>query len=594
MATPKQVRRRGRYGLVIATAIAAALFVVGAAADDIANNIEGTAEVMALNEGGPTGSTVLTVVPKNGDGKNGCNLTGSTTLVLSVASDNTSVATVSPTSLTFASCGDEKTVTVTPQSAGSANVALTQVSNNTGGTFNLGPAAFRVEVAPPPNTAPDVTVTGVEHGASYAKGSVPAAGCSVVDAEDGNSTFPATLSAITGTYASDGLGNQTATCSYTDAGGLTETVTATYTIYDPSAPSIGSTLAPASPDGNNGWYRSDVSLTWNVDEPQSPNSLVKTGCVNQSITADQAATTYSCAATSAGGSTGPVDVTIKRDAHAPNLSCPSGPSGWQAANVTLNCSAADVGPSGLANAGDASFPLSTNVSVDNEDASASTGSKTVSDNAGNSDSIGPFSFMVDRKGPSVNLTCPTAPVIRDSSTSASWTATDSGSGVSGTTSGTIPLDTSAVNLQTASLPAGFRQDNVGNESAAASCTYSVVHDWSGFFQPVDNKDANGNYVLNKAKAGSTVPVKFSLRGDQGLGIFASGYPQTAPLTCSASGTDAIEEYSTATVSGLKYDPVADQYVYNWKTDGKWAGTCRQLIVKLNDGTYHRANFNFFK
>ena len=40
MASPKRVLRRGRYGLVIATAIAAALFVVGAAADDIANDIE--------------------------------------------------------------------------------------------------------------------------------------------------------------------------------------------------------------------------------------------------------------------------------------------------------------------------------------------------------------------------------------------------------------------------------------------------------------------------------------------------------------------------------------------------------------------------
>ena len=326
MATPKQVQRRGRYGLFIATVIMAALFVVGAAADDISNNVPGTVKVMALNEGGATGSTDLTVVPRNGDGKNGCNLTGGTTLVVSVASSDTSVATVSPSSLTFASCGDVKIVTVTPQSAGSANVTLSQVSNNTGGSFNLGPAAFTVDVAPPPNTAPDVTVTGVEHGASYVKGSVPAAGCSVVDAEDGNSTFPASLSAITGTYASDGLGNQTATCTYTDAGGLTETVSATYSIYDPSAPSIGHTLAPASPDGNNGWYRSDVTLTWNVSEPESPNSLAKTGCVDQSVTVDQAEMTYSCSATSAGGSSGPVSVSIKRDATPPTVALVGGPA----------------------------------------------------------------------------------------------------------------------------------------------------------------------------------------------------------------------------------------------------------------------------
>jgi len=34
------------------------------------------------------------------------------------------------------------------------------------------------------------------------------------------------------------------------------------------------------------------------------------------------------------------------------------------------------------------------------------------------------------------------------------------------------------------------------------------------------------------------------------------------------------------------------YVYVWKTDKSWARTCRQLVVKLDDGTSHRANFSF--
>jgi hypothetical protein len=46
-----------------------------------------------------------------------------------------------------------------------------------------------------------------------------------------------------------------------------------YSIVDPSAPAIGYTLTPASPDGLNGWYVSDVTLAWSVNEPQSPNSL---------------------------------------------------------------------------------------------------------------------------------------------------------------------------------------------------------------------------------------------------------------------------------------------------------------------------------
>src|SRR5215211_7238209 len=74
---------------------------------------------------------------------------------------------------------------------------------------------------------------------------------------------------------------------------------------DTTPPDISYVLNPASPNGNNGWYNSgNVSLTWTVTENESAASLVKTGCVDQNITADQAATTYSCSATSDGGSAG--------------------------------------------------------------------------------------------------------------------------------------------------------------------------------------------------------------------------------------------------------------------------------------------------
>jgi hypothetical protein len=51
---------------------------------------------------------------------------------------------------------------------------------------------------------------------------------------------------------------------------------------------------------------------------------------------------------------------------------------------------------------------------------------------------------------------------------------------------------------------------------------------------------------------------------------------------------------TAGGSSLSYDPTLDQYNYVWKTDRAWAGSCRQLVVKLVDGTFHRANFKFTK
>ena len=182
---------------------------------------------------------------------------------------------------------------------------------------------------------------------------MPDASCQVTDAEDGNSTFAATLSAITGPYASDGIGSQTASCSYTDGGGLTAAASQTYSIIDPSAPVISSTLNPATPDGNNGWYRSDVSLTWTISEPQSPNSLQTTGCVDQAITADQADDRLTPARRPA-----PVDrpreqtITVKRDATAPTVTLIGGPSGdyyFGSVPAAPTCAAVDS-LSGLAGA----------------------------------------------------------------------------------------------------------------------------------------------------------------------------------------------------------------------------------------------------
>lgn len=44
------------------------------------------------------------------------------------------------------------------------------------------------------------------------------------------------------------------------------------------------------------------------------------------------------------------------------------------------------------------------------------------------------------------------------------------------------------------------------------------------------------------------------------------------------------------MSGLSYDTATGEYAYVWKTNKAWSGTCRRLVVKLNDTTVHRAVF----
>ena len=121
-------------------------------------------------------------------------------------------------------------------------------------------------------------------------------------------------------------------------------------------------------------------------------------------------------------------------------------------------------------------------------------------------------------------------------------------------------------------------------------TGTVRYEWTGFFRPVDNLP-----TYNAAKAGSAIPVKFSLSGYQGLNIFATGYPKSDTIECESMGTvDGLLETVTAGKSSLSYDATDDQYIYVWKTDKSWANSCRQLVVLLIDGTYHRANFTFKK
>jgi len=122
-------------------------------------------------------------------------------------------------------------------------------------------------------------------------------------------------------------------------------------------------------------------------------------------------------------------------------------------------------------------------------------------------------------------------------------------------------------------------------AANVSRTFRTSWSFAGFFQPVDNG------VVNVAQAGSAIPVKFSLAGDQGLGIMAAGYPRSVQVACSATApTDAIEETSTAGNSSLQFG--SGQYVYVWKSEKAWGGSCRQLVVKLADNNEYRASFRF--
>jgi GDSL-like lipase/acylhydrolase family protein len=137
--------------------------------------------------------------------------------------------------------------------------------------------------------------------------------------------------------------------------------------------------------------------------------------------------------------------------------------------------------------------------------------------------------------------------------------------------------------------AADHQDDVGMAGLAphtSTCGTLEPFTFNGFTPPVANPPQ-----VNAAQPGRAVPVKFSVPGSNGTlsDVLAAGYPQSAPVSCTAPDLPTSGD-PTVSVGDTSTTP-SDQYNYVWKTDRSWRG-CRALIVKLVDGTYHEAVFDF--
>lgn len=100
--------------------------------------------------------------------------------------------------------------------------------------------------------------------------------------------------------------------------------------------------------------------------------------------------------------------------------------------------------------------------------------------------------------------------------------------------------------------------------------------------------------LNKVRAGRAVPVRFGLGSNAGLDIFATGFPKSGPIACADPGRALGPALPAVSPGGwsLRFNRTAHIYTFRWKTKGRWAGSCRRLILTLADGTTHTAKFYF--
>jgi hypothetical protein len=314
--------RRRRAVLAGMATTALALIALPAWADNISLNIAASGPTTITLSGGTAQTTIKYYLDNNGG--SACSASTTTHVIYDLNIGAPAGVTASMSRLDFTSCNVDIPVTFTATSAGARAVTLTKnaLSDERANPAN---AAFTLTVnsPAPSNTAPHVSVGGVTAGASYEFGSVPAASCTVTDAEDTNPSATPALSAITGTLSTYGLGSRTVTCSYTDGGGLTDSATATYSIVDNTEPTLNTpgdqSLEATSPNG--------AEATW-TGPTGADNVALASGSPSCDVTSphtfDLGTHTVTCSATDVAGNTktGSFTVTVT-DTTGPSVTAPA-------------------------------------------------------------------------------------------------------------------------------------------------------------------------------------------------------------------------------------------------------------------------------
>jgi hypothetical protein len=383
------------------------------------------------------------------------------------------------------------------------------------------------------------------------------------------------------TISTDTVGT-TLTCSATNRAGLRSSRSVTVK-RDATPPELTPVVQPAAPDGQNGWYRTDVAVSWNLSDGLS-GLASSSGCNGGAVTADTRGTTFTCSATDAAGNHRDNEITIKRDGSAPSIaqtvapSAPDGANGWYVSSplVTFACSDDISGVAACVADGESGATRRVGEAADVQRISG-----TATDAAGNVNHSS-TELRVDLSDPVVSCAGTPTFLLHQAGAQVSAAVADSASGAVATS-----LTNSVTTAPVGTFTTSFTGRDRAGRSTTASCAYNVVYDWAGFFAPVTNTGRN------MLQAGAAIPFKFSLKGNQGLAVVTAGYPQSQPISCdNGAPLGPPTEATAAGASALSYDASTDTYSWVWKTETAWAATCRMFVLKLDDGTSHTAVFTF--
>jgi YVTN family beta-propeller protein len=199
----------------------------------------------------------------------------------------------------------------------------------------------------------------------------------------------------------------------------------------------------------------------------------------------------------------------------------------------------------------------------------------------------------DAQAPTVDLRTPAdgAQYTQGDDVEADYSCADAGGSGLASCTGDVPdgqpIDTSTPGSFTFTVVAA---DGAGNRTTVTH-GYTVTAPpppepkvvFEGFTGPIHS----GSVV----RAGSVVPIAFSLGGDHGLGVLADGSPSSVKVDCGRPGKPRGGSPAQSD-DGLRFDDTSGDYTFAWQTRGSWAGTCRAFLVTLPDCSVHRLVVKF--
>lgn len=242
--------------------------------------------------------------------------------------------------------------------------------------------------------------------------------------------------------------------------------------YDLTPPTITPTVSGTV--GANGWYVSDIDVTWTLSDPESAITS-QSGCDPTTVSTDttEAGVTFTCYAMSAALPTSQA-VTVKRDATAPTIdhtivpASPDGSNGWYRSSptVTFGCEDPTPGSGLLSCLADGEPGPSKSLG---ESATAQSVAGTATDEGGNVSIDSAQDLLVDLTDPTVTCASPT-PTFEQGEAGAEVTAAVS-DGISGPEA--VSVSAAADTSDLGDFVADVTGRDVAGRSTVASCSYRV-------------------------------------------------------------------------------------------------------------------------